>query len=421
MPLFKFMKEQEAFDAAFREVTRDKAGITERIRRVSRDLGVRCISSGVLLEGLAGGMMYLGTSSDPYFILGGLLPAVGGAPLMAIPGTNKLLNKMTGVNSYDKNEAYRIAISEVSRVYESKQKDPPSREQTETFLKKIFYLPPVGGKITKLHGDSLRLDRMFPSLTSDEQIETMTKLRQNKELDKVYVHQLTVQGRLPDEFKYAALALIINSPYRNDWSKPFFDAHWGKVAPLVHDGGRVDHINPLWRSSGRTDFLQRVVLVHEPELESMEQYATPQLATQFSSEDLANAVLEQEERRRLNLEIDFYQRSAFGLHAKNGTLPNAVPPDVAREGMREWEVFLKTFKDIINSHGASNITKPRWFTRIPRRLPGWGESRHEADYDPIQEALTSLEEIKWNNPSLKSEVKELMVKTTLSIDKAIGK
>lgn len=412
------MKEKEQFDAAFKEVTRDKAGITYKIRRASMDPGTRSISSGVLLEGLAGGMIYLGASGNPYFIIGALLPGLVGVPLIAISGTNKPLEKVTGVNSYNKNEAYRVAASEVSKAYESEQKDTPSKEQVETFLKKIFYLPPVGGKVT-LEKDSLWPTPLSPALTADEKVEEIIKFRQNKQLDEAYVHQLTVQGKLPDEFKYAALALIINSTYRSDWNKPFYEAEWAKIAPLIHDGGSVRSINPLWRSKGRTDFIQRVATVYEPELENMEQYATPQLAAQFSPEDLANAVLEQEERRRLILEINFYQRAAFGLHAKIGTLPNAVPPDVARKGMQEWEGFVKTMRDILNNYDAIDITKPRWFTRISRMPPSSG-GRHEGDYAPIREALMSLEEIKSKNPSLRQEVNALMTKTVSSIDNAIG-
>lgn len=412
------MKEKEQFDVAFREVTRNKDGITDKIRKASRDPDVRYISAGVLLEGLAGGMYYLAFSVNPFSIFAALPPIFAGVPLIAIPGTNKLLDKAAGIKPY--NEAYSIAASEVSKIYESQQKDPPSKEQIEAFLKKIFYLPPVGHKITRHERGRSKIVPLSPSLTTDKQVNEVIELRKKRELDETYVHQLTVQGKLPDEFKYAALALIINSPYRNDWSKPFFEAHWGKVAPLVHDGGGVNYINPLWKSKGRTDFLHRVAAVYEPELETMEQYTTPNLAVKFSSDALDNAVLEQEERRRLILEANFYQRAAFALHAKIGRVPNAVPQDVARKGMQEWKVFVKSIRDILNSYGANEITKPRWFTRVPRQLPSWGEFRYEGNYKPIQEALTSLEEIKSNNPSLRREVNSLMRKTVSSIDNAIG-
>lgn len=413
------MREKEQFDAAFQEVTRNKAGITEKIRKVSRDPDVLYISSGALLECLGGGMYYLGLSVHPIFFLPALSTTFAGVPLLTIPGTNKLLDNMFGVAENNRDEAYKRA-TKVFMVYESKQKDPPSKEQIEALLKKIFYLPPVGHKVT-LEKNSLNPTVLFPSLTADEKVEEIIRFRQKGFLDETYVHQLTIQGRMSDEFKYAALALIINSTYRSDWSKPFYEADWAKVAPLIHGGGRLNHINPLWYSRGRTDFLQRVATVYKPELENMEQYATPQLATQFSSEDLASAVLEQEERSRLILEMYFYQRAAFALHAKIGTLPNAVPRDIARKGMQEWENFVKGMDNILNSYDASKITKPRWFTRVPHlRAWGGGILRYESNYSPIQQALMSLEEIKSKNPSLRQEVNALMSKTVSSIDNAIG-
>jgi len=414
------MREKEQFDSAFREVTRNKAGITDKIRKASRSPDVLPISGGVLLEGLGVGVYYLGFSVNPIFYSALPLPIFAGIPLIAMPAISRASDGMSRTSGYNKDNAYQAATSELSKAYKSEQKDPPSKEQIEAFLKKIFYLPPVGHKVT-LEKNSLNPSALDPSLTADEKVEEIIKFRQEGKLDNAYVHQLTVQGKLPDEFKYAALALIINSTYRSDWNKPFYEEPWGKVAPLVHDGGTVDHINPLWRSEGRTDFIQRVATVHEPELEDIEQYATPQLAAQFSPEDLANAVLEQEERRRLILEFNFYQRAAFALHAKIGTLPNAVPPDVARKGMLEWKSFVKDMDDILNSYDASKVAKPRWFTRLPRIVDrGWVDSRYEGDYGPIRETLTFLEEVKSKNPSLRRDVNLLMRKTVSSIDNAIG-
>jgi len=416
------MREKEQFDAAFKEVARDKGGIKSKIAKNSRSAVLsfegRSVLAGVLLEGLAGATMYAGISIHPAFLLPTVPISGMGVILSGEPIVYKLLNKAGGINPY--REAYPIAESKISKLYESEQKDSPSKEQIESFLKKIFYLPPVGGKIT-LESNSLRPTPLFPALTADEKVEEVIKFRQNKELDEAYVHQLTVQGKLPDAFKYAALALIINSTYRSDWKKPFYEADWAKVAPLIHGGGHVNNINPLWRSGGRTDFLQRVATVYEPELEDIERYAsTPQLVTQFPLETLDNAVLEQEERRRLILDINFYQRGAFALHAKIGTLPDVVPPDIARKARETWEDFVKNMKSILNSYGGGDIVKPRWFTRIPRPLPSWGLIRYEASYKRIQEALTSLEEIKSKNPSLRQEVNLLMAKTVSSIDNAIG-
>lgn len=153
----------------------------------------------------------------------------------------------------------------------------------------------------------------------------------------------------------------------------------------------------------------------------MEKYAaTPQLVAQFSSDALNNAVLEQEERERLILEINFYQRAAFALHAKTDTLPYVVPPVVAKKAREIWEDFVKNMNGILSSYGGDDIVKPRWFTRVPRPLPTWFGMRREANYKPIQEALMFLEEIKSKNPSLRREVNALMIKTGQSIDDVIG-
>lgn len=253
------MKEREQFDAAFHEIARDKAGIKDKIRKAPRNPNVISVSSGVLLEGLGGVMMYLGASVHPFFILGAVFPAGVGIALLVKPAVFGLFDKMSGTGVESFNIAYGIAKSRVSKVLEE-QRDSPSREQVEALLKKIFYLPPVGGKVT-LEKKSLRPASLFPVLTADEKVEEIIRFRQEGKLDETYVHQLTVQGRLPDEFKYAALALTINSTYRSDWRKPLYEAPWGKVAPLVHDGGHVQTINPFWSIRGRTDFIQRVATV----------------------------------------------------------------------------------------------------------------------------------------------------------------
>ena len=190
------MKERELFDTAFREVTRDKAGITERIRKLPRSPDARYISSGALLSGLGGGMFYLGYSVNPIFLLGGIFPAGIGGGLILGKVVTKAIDRDPPIHK----RAYQVAISEISKAYESEESDHPSRDQIEAFLKKIFYLPPVGHKVT-LEKNSLWPTPLRPSLTADEKVEEIIKFRQNKELDEAYVHQLTVQGKLPDEFK----------------------------------------------------------------------------------------------------------------------------------------------------------------------------------------------------------------------------
>lgn len=293
------MKENSRnFDLSLQEVVKDKAGIGNKIVKTSRRAIFNPsnrfveIASGATLISLGMGGAIAEAVVDQYaWVLPTSFVSLSGVYLAAPLTINRLFCPTLKVKSSD---AHEQAVSAISKVYPDWQVNPPSREKIDTLLKKVFYLPPVGGKITKLREGEDQIVNLDPSLTADEQVNNIIKLRQNNELDNVYVHQLTVQGKLPDEFKYAALALVISSPYENDWSKPFFEAEWGRVAPLVHDGGETDIINPLWgsNSNGRTDFLQRVVRVFEPKLEGVENYADSGNVTKFPSQILENAVSE---------------------------------------------------------------------------------------------------------------------------------
>ena len=59
-----------------------------------------------------------------------------------------------------------------------------------------------------------------PSFTAEEMVrKTIALVKQQG--NKSYIHQMCVQGRLPDEFKYAAIALITSCPYKNNWEESF--------------------------------------------------------------------------------------------------------------------------------------------------------------------------------------------------------
>ncbi len=272
---------------------------------------------------------------------------------------------------------------------------PPSREELEEFRSRVLLLPPVGGKIPELLDSQGRLKghrvfgalyRIDPAWTVEEQIQTVLQARQKGLLGDGYVHQLSVQGRLPDEFKYAAVALILSSPYRQDWKEPFFEADWGKVAPLVHDGGNVTvGLNPVWSNvQGRTDFLQRVVKVYDP-------------ARQPEHERM--------ETDRLLLEARAYQRLALALHAARGTAPKAeeIPDGLSvqlREKLAErWHKFERDLLGLFEAYSGEiggekfDLTGPvrvKWFLDQPRRVKDWPGPRHEADWPPIREQLLML-------------------------------
>lgn len=298
---------------------------------------------------------------------------------------------------------------------------PLSREQVRRFQRALSYLPPMGGKIPVVRphpapdlatgGLPRRGGILAPSLTAEEQIQTVRALHRSGALGAEYVHQLTVQGRLPDEFKYVAVALILSSPYRQDWNEPFFAAPWGSVAPLIHDGGNVRlGLNRFWRKiRGRTDFLQRVAVVYgkdKPDLEGMEQ-------------------------DRLLLEAKAYQRLALALHAAKGTAPKktdrnrgGIPPDLYRRMAGRWEEFRTQMEMFLTEFGAADAVRLPWFLEEPRLVPRWDEHRLEADWPPIQKALLKLNQFAQEQPQLydrlRLQIVALLKRVTDDIDRDLG-
>lgn len=299
--------------------------------------------------------------------------------------------------------------------------DAPDKDDLIKYRNALSYLPPVGGKIPIVYkGDPV--DILVPSLTAEEQAQAVTSLRKKGSLGEVYVHQLTVQGRLPDEFKFAALALILSSPYKNDWDRPFFEAPWGKIAPLVHDGGNVDHgVNAVWSDvKGRTDFLQRIAFVHRVDVEQLERLKPGEVA-KLPVETLSSARNEQAERERLTLEAKAYQRLALALHARAGTAPKRIPEEVRSPLADHWVKFEETMTSILGEYGLRAAADVTWFNAEPRPLAhlAYGP-RHEADWQPIKETLLQLEGARPYYPELRNSVVHLLKGVTDSIDRTIG-
>lgn len=285
-------------------------------------------------------------------------------------------------------------------------------------------MPPVGGKIPliwqglKMFSAVRRLD---PSLTAEQQASRVVEMRQRNELGEVYVHQLTVQGRLPDKFKYAALAIILNSPYQNDWRKPFFEAPWGKVAPLIHDGGKVNvDYNPVWKDvSGRTDFLQRASETHEPKLEELESLDIKEVG-RLSVDKLARARAEQEERNRLLIEARAYQRLALSLHCYVGTAPDTIPDEIQFKLAQSWNEFEDKMNLLLSHYKITGVAKVRWFNLFSEEKSKWYGKRREADWAPIQHQLIALEKVREKNPELRGKVTELLIDSADQIDRKLG-
>lgn len=299
----------------------------------------------------------------------------------------------------------------------------PTNEELVKFCRGLSYLPPVGGKIPLIiKGDKADIGgkKLDPSLTAEQQLKQVIEMRQKGELGDAYIHQLTVQGRLPDRFKYAAIALIINSPYGNDWTKPSFQTPWGKVAPLVHDGGNVrQNLGPLWHKvGGRTDFLERTVKVYSTELEQKENLDISQIPHLFN---LSTLQKEQAERNRLIVEAKAYQRLALAGHAIGGTAPTKIPQDVQTQLVGEWVRFERELSTILSRYDIGGVAEVKWFRDNPINLgTDWPGLRYEADWDPIQKELMNVESVKKSNPEIREKASELLMTTTNRIDKVIG-
>lgn len=277
---------------------------------------------------------------------------------------------------------------------EWKDKSPSSKENRE-FHHIVSYLPPVGGKLIVMkNGVQLPVQPFGPTHTAEEHVSWHRKAYENNQLGEAYIHQISVQGRLPDKFKYVALALILNSPHSHNWEKPFYDAPWGKVAPLIHDGGRTKQdLNYAWRKvKGRTDFLKRMVITSKVN----------------------------EEFERMTTEVKAYQRLALALHARAGTLPNHIPVETKEELMRIWDYFELTMHTMFTALQVQDVCNVPWFQSEPRDLWPGHPKRLEADWMPIQEQLIHLENVRKQAPELQTVTGQILKKVTNMIDKAIG-
>lgn len=306
---------------------------------------------------------------------------------------------------------------------------PPSTDELGSFCRGLSYLPPVGGKLIKPNdnekhyfGGNFDVDILEPSFMAERQVDNVIQWRRRNSRRGEYIHQLTVQGQLPDEFKYVALALILSSPYENDWNEPFFEASWGMVAPLVHDGGNVNTgYSPVWAGKkGRTDFLQRISFVHEPKLEELESLPIAEVS-KLSSQRLTGAIREREERERLFLEARAYQRLALALHAKNGTAPKAIPRNIRRELKREWIGFQSQLHRLLKEYGVDGSANVSWFREKPVNQSLFGfKDRYEAEWLPIQKELLVLEETIKEHPEMMKDSRVILKDFSDRIDQAIG-
>lgn len=305
------------------------------------------------------------------------------------------------------------------------KKEQFSKEEAVKIDLAFSYLPPIGGKLPLVMQDQSDAGkdygRFSPSVAAEEQVAEVIKMRRSGELGKAYIHQLTVQGRLPDDFKYAGVSLVLNSPYKNDWEQPFFEMGWGGISPLIHDGG-VEYavnksINTRWKTvSGRTDFIERAFLVE----------TTPHDEA-FSAENPAQKAMRQlstkREEERILLEAKFYQRAAFALHAYCGTMPDSIPLYIRTSAARIWEKYVQEMNTLLTSKGIEGLVAVTWFNSEPLLdHPVLGDSygpRHEADYEPIKQQLQHAESIKLDY-ELQTKNRQIMQNLVDAVGKAIG-
>lgn len=320
------------------------------------------------------------------------------------------------------NEKYDKPFDQALSIIHHKWAEiPPSQHDLDTFRKAVFYLPPVGGKIPLVIDGKSPVGLLKPTLSVEQQSRNLLDLREAKKLGRAYVHQISVQGRLPDRFKYCALALILDSPYANNWSIPFYKAPWGEIAPLVHDGGNFDlRLNPLWEGiEGRTDFLQRVDLVFESNLERFAQLQREKI-NELPYDQAIRVRIEELERKRIALELKAYQRLALALHSQQGTAPYAIPRGMRSQLALSWDNFERKIDLLLREYNIHLVAEVSWILNSARKVKGFAQPRLEADWPPIQDALTQLEEVRQQYPELRHEVAVLLRNASERIDEIIG-
>lgn len=232
----------------------------------------------------------------------------------------------------------------------------------------------------ELWKDEMNLRATNTSLASDEVIQELIFANQEGLLGDGYLVQTTVQGRLPDKFKIAGIAFLVSFKSSRNWEIPMFNAPWGKVSPLIHDGGAVDYdVNPLWKVKGRTDLIGDLVKVYQP-----------------------NSTLEKLTNERVKYFIDTYRFLGFGAHCEFGTAPQEIPEPIRERAKNAWREFDKRMIGVLNEFDLMELYHATWFNREPRQLKDWENYglRYEADYAPIQAGLIEMEARKKQFPSI---------------------
>ncbi len=318
----------------------------------------------------------------------------------------------------------REIYDRITERYPEWKNTPPSESELLDFKDKLITLPPMGGKIQKPGKGRLHIHfggLVTPSYLAEGHADKVNSLREKGETGEQYVHQFGVQGKLPDRFKYAAIALILHSPHRRNWEETWINAPWGKVGPLIHDGGgtQID-FNGRWKGvEGRTDYFQSSFL-EKPIDENQD--ALSYFDSLESKPDAAE--FNRLEEARIRQEAKFYQRSAFALHSVLGSAPDSIPEEKREEAAAIWQGFESRMKQLLLSYGVEGAGDVTWLSEDsyrPRGLLGrlWGK-RHEVEYEPVKRELIKLEDVKHKNPELRRAASELIASVTNRINEIVG-
>ncbi|MFH1776818.1 MAG: hypothetical protein ABH952_04570 [Candidatus Omnitrophota bacterium] len=256
-----------------------------------------------------------------------------------------------------------------------------------------------------------------PSRAADTLSYILVHLRQLGllgEEGEYYTDMMTVQGRLPDEAKHIAIALLATSPYaHDDWKEGPFETTWGKSAPLVHGGGVVEHIHGAPQLEGRTDYLNRHAIVY---MQYLEQFIKMQFQGIYLEEEQLNKAEEEfKETGRLFFESRAWQRLCWALASKEGMIESN---DKTQQAAIVWDYFQNSLREIFRKHNLESALDVRWFLKESRSLGGWPD-RYEADWEPIKPTLILLEQERQKNPVFIGEVRALLDETVVALGEII--
>ncbi len=341
-------------------------------------------------------------------LTGGVMITIGGALIASV-----------AIDKDDREEYFSLEESILARHPEWKD-EPPDPIALRSEIETSLLLPPIGGKLNDF--DKSKPIPLPPALTAEnyvsELMKQVKKLHPEKGDSEFFVSQLAVQGRRGNDFRYVALALLTASPYVQDWNDYFYEASWGKVGPLIHDGGRVSgKVNPKYKDVvGRTDFILRVGKVWDPNFESIIEMA-PEDVVNLPVEDIENALQEQKERERLLTEAKAYQRLALAYDvACSNRL--GLTDDEADALSSEWFSFTDSITNLYEEYGVADILNVKWFRNKPTQLGLWN-NRYEGKWKPIKKSLKKLDAARIENPEMVERSYYLLKNKVAAIDTII--